>query len=68
MLFKRGSVIRDVLSTRNGSEQAPIIYGAYGEGEKPAFLGSVSAGDPPWWIEERPSLWRYSGTFPSEVC
>jgi len=68
VLFKRGSIIRAVLHTRNGSEQAPITYGAHGEGDKPAFLGSVSASDPSRWIEERPSLWRYDGTFSSEVC
>ena len=68
VLFKRGSVIRDAMHTRNGTEQAPITYGAYGEGDKPAFLGSVPAGDPAHWVEERPGLWRYTGTFPSEVC
>jgi hypothetical protein len=68
VLFKRGSVIRDMLHTRNGTEQAPITYGAYGEGAKPAFLGSVPAGDAACWVEERPGVWRYTGTFASEVC
>jgi len=68
VLFRCGSVILDVLHTRNGTEQAPITYGAYGEGDKPAFMGSVPAGDPGQWVKERPSLWRYTGTFPSEVC
>ena len=68
VLFKRGSVIRDMLYTCNGTEQAPIIYGAYGEGTKPAFLGSVPVGAPEQWTEERPSIWRWSGTPTSEVC
>jgi hypothetical protein len=68
VLFKRGSVVRDVLHTRSGAEGMPITYGAYGEGDKPAFLGSVRAGGPDEWVEERPSLWRYTGTFSSEVC
>lgn len=68
VLFKRGSLIRAGLDACNGSEEAPITYGAYGAGDKPAFLGSVPAGDPGQWVEERPSLWRYIGTFPSEVC
>ena len=68
VLFNRGSVIRDMLHTRNGTDQAPITYGAYGEGDKPAFLGSVPAGDPGQWVQERPSIWRYTGTLPSEVC
>lgn len=68
VLFKRGSVIRDMLQTRNGTEQSPITYGAYGDGANPTFLGSLPAGDPDHWVEERPSRWRYTGKFPSEVC
>ncbi len=68
VLFKRGSMIRDTLRTSDGEPGAPITYGAYGEGEKPTFLGSVAAGDPGRWVEERHSLWRYVGSFPSEVC
>ncbi|NLH15623.1 MAG: right-handed parallel beta-helix repeat-containing protein [Phycisphaerae bacterium] len=68
VLFKRGSVIRDMLYTRNGREGAPIVYGAYGEGAKPAFLGSAAIGDPGQWAKQRPSLWRYTEPVPSEVC
>ena len=68
VLFKRGSVIRGMLHTRNGAEGAPVTYGAYGEGEKPTFLGSVAVGDPAKWTEERPSIWRFTGTLSSEVC
>lgn len=68
VLFKRGSVIRDMLHTRNGTEGAPITYGAYGDGPKPAFLGSVAANNPECWVEERPSIWRYTGELPGEVC
>ncbi|MBN1346955.1 MAG: right-handed parallel beta-helix repeat-containing protein [Phycisphaerae bacterium] len=68
VLFKRGSVVRDVLYTRSGAEQRPITYGAYGEGDRPAFLGSVRTGGADQWVEERPSVWRYTGTFSSEVC
>ncbi|MBN8217777.1 MAG: right-handed parallel beta-helix repeat-containing protein [Spirochaetes bacterium] len=68
VLFKRGSVFRGPLRTRCGEEGAPMTYGAYGEGAKPAFLGSVAAGNPADWTEEKPSLWRYAGAFSSEVC
>lgn len=68
VLFKRGSVIRDVLHTRNGTAGAPILYGAYGDGAKPAFLGSIPVGAPDNWVEERPSLWRCTAAIPSEVC
>ncbi|MBN1554439.1 MAG: right-handed parallel beta-helix repeat-containing protein [Phycisphaerae bacterium] len=68
VLFKRGSVMRDVLHTRDGSEGNPVTYGAYGQGELPVFLGSVPAGDPNRWIEHKPNVWRFDGEFPSEVC
>ena len=68
VLFRRGSVLRDVLHTRNGLEGVPIRYGAYGDGPKPAFLGSAPIGDPKHWVEQQPSVWRYTGALPSEVC
>ncbi|MEI6971351.1 MAG: hypothetical protein WCL44_07500, partial [bacterium] len=68
VLFKRGSVIRGFLQTRDGADGAPVTYGAYGDGEKPTFLGSVAAGDPAAWTEVRPQIWRHSGPFTSEVC
>jgi len=68
VLFKRGSVIRDMLHTRNGAAGAPITYGAYGEGDKPAFLGSLQVGNPALWAEERPTIWRFTGALGSEVC
>jgi hypothetical protein len=68
ILFKRGSVFREMLSTCNGSEHGPVTYGAYGQGSKPVFLGSISSNDPHKWIQDQPSIWRYTGIFPSEVC
>ncbi|MFZ2655291.1 MAG: right-handed parallel beta-helix repeat-containing protein [Victivallales bacterium] len=68
VLFKRGSVIRDMLHTCDGSDKKPITYGAYGTGGKPVFLGSMTASLPTDWAEEKPSVWRFTGAFPSEVC
>jgi len=68
VLFKRGSVVRGPLQTCDGVEGAPVTYGAYGDGEKPAFLGSVAIGDPAAWMEVKPHIWRYAGSFASEVC
>jgi predicted outer membrane repeat protein len=68
ILFKRGSIIRDGLQTCNGTEQGNITYGAYGIGNKPIFLGSMPANEPEQWIEVLPSIWRFTGTFSSEVC
>ncbi len=68
VLYKRGSVIRGQLDTCAGSEDAPVTYGAYGDGENPIFLGSVASGDPADWTEVRPNVWRHAGGFSSEVC
>lgn len=68
VLFKRGSVMRDVLEAADGEEGAMITYGAYGEGEKPVFLGSVNITDANYWSEESPNLWYYCGNLPSEAC
>lgn len=68
VLFKRGGIIRGCLETCDGSEHGYITYGAYGTGEKPVFLGSISADTPESWIEEQPFIWRYKGAFCSEVC
>lgn len=68
VLFKRGSIIRDMLYTRDGTEDAPLVYGAYGAGPRPVFLGSEPVGVPERWVEERPSVWRYADTPTSEVC
>jgi len=68
VLFKRGSVYRGDLAGCSGSEQGHVTYGAYGTGAKPLFLGSVSASEAGRWIEEHPSVWRYTGVFSSEVC
>lgn len=68
LLFKRNSVFRGPLHTHSGSTQAPVVYGAYGEGEKPVFLGSMSANRPEDWVWEGAQVWRNLGAFPSEVC
>ena len=41
VLFRRGSFIRANLERKPGTAEAPITYGAYGEGENPVFCGSV---------------------------
>lgn len=68
VLFKRGSIIRSGLQTCNGTEQGYITYGSYGIGNKPVFIGSMPASCPEQWIEEQPSIWRFTGAFSSEVC
>lgn len=53
VLLRRGDQWRESLRPVSGSEQGPVTYGAYGEGEKPALLGSVA--------KDRPEDWRHEG-------
>ena len=57
ILFKRGSFVRGMLKNVSGSEGMPVTYGAYGEGKKPVFCGSVDVGDSKIWVEERKNIW-----------
>ncbi|MEM1552847.1 MAG: hypothetical protein QXH03_09315, partial [Candidatus Bathyarchaeia archaeon] len=57
VLFKRGDVWRGQLIPQSGDEGAPIVYGAYGEGEKPLLLGSVSRNKPSQWEKVGDNLW-----------
>lgn len=68
VLFKRGSVIRGGIEACDGSELGVITYGSYGTGNKPVFMGSAPVNSEEEWREERPSVWRFQGVFPSEVC
>ena len=52
VLFHRGNTWRGTLVPRSGREGKPITYGAYGEGDKPLLLGSVSRNEPGDWHEE----------------
>lgn len=68
VLFRRGSFIRANLERCPGTPDAPITYGAYGEGENPVFCGSVDVSDPAKWTEIRPNIWKYTESLPSEAC
>lgn len=68
VLFRRGSVFRRGIFSPDGAPGKPILYGAYGEGEKPVFYGSVNVSDPKLWMEREPNIWQYTGALGSEVC
>lgn len=68
VLFKRGSVIRDALWNVNGSKNAPITYGAYGEGKKPVFCGSEDLTSPMLWKEIRENIWECTRKLPTDAC
>ena len=55
--FKRGGLWRGQLVPRSGSNDAPIVYGAYGTGPKPILQGSISRSRPEDWVEAAPGVW-----------
>lgn len=57
ILFKRGTVTRTQLKTVSGSDEEPVTYGAYGEGEPPVFTASQDLSDPSLWREEAKNIW-----------
>ncbi len=59
VLYRRGSLIRDVMHNQCGAPGRPITYSAYGEGEPPTFCGSTAADDPAKWREEEENIWSY---------
>ena len=68
VLFKRGTVIKTQLKTVSGTPDAPVTYGAYGEGEAPVFTASVDLSDPSVWKEEAENIWVTDAVRNDEVC
>lgn len=68
VLFRRGTVMRERLITVSGREGAPIVYGAYGEGEPPCFIGSVDLCHRESWECVRPNVWRCVKRPDTEAC
>ncbi|MBQ9085605.1 MAG: right-handed parallel beta-helix repeat-containing protein [Clostridia bacterium] len=67
VLFRRGTFLRCGLQTVEGTENAVVTYGAYGEGEAPVFCGSTDASRPENWVEAEPNIWRCLVDIPGEV-
>jgi hypothetical protein len=69
ILFKRGEVFRGGITiNQSGTILLPICFGAYGVGDKPVILGSVSMNDLNNWTSIGTNLWATSNnTFPSDV-
>ena len=53
-----------------GTEGNPVTYGAYGEGENPAFSGSVDVSREENWeaVPGSPNVWRCLGPLTTQVC
>jgi len=58
ILFKCGDRWSGKIISQSGDSTGCIIYGAYGNGEKPILCQSLEITD---WIEESPNIWRSIG-------
>jgi len=68
LLFKRGSFYRAMLHMQEGEDGRPITYGAYGEGDRPTFSGSLDVSSPECWgATERENVWRCIADIPTDV-
>jgi len=57
VLFKRGGVWREQLIPQSGGEKGSMTYGAYGEGNRPLLLGSVTRNKASDWSHEGGNIW-----------
>lgn len=68
ILFKRGEVFRGGFNTNSsGTSDSPITYGAYGEGEKPLLLGSVTLNTESNWSSAGTNLWASPAILPVDI-
>ena len=68
VLFKRGSRIYGSLRTVGGTKERPVLYGAYGEGEKPVFCGCVDLSRKEAWRSCGNGIWECTEEVPAEAC
>ncbi|HQG48107.1 MAG TPA: hypothetical protein PK373_03380, partial [Sedimentisphaerales bacterium] len=61
VLFRRGQIWRGTLRPQSGDATAPVMYGAFGRGAKPALLGSVAANSPKDWVGMGGDIWATAG-------
>ncbi len=65
--FHRGDTWRGQLIPHSGNETGHVAYGAYGVGEKPLLLGSVSANKPDDWRREQENIWTTVSSYATDV-
>ena len=57
ILFNRGDCWREQLIPQSGNFEGHILYGAYGVGDKPLFLGSVEKNSQEDWLDTGNNIW-----------
>lgn len=68
MLYKRGSVMRGEFPVWSGTAQAPVEVGAYGQGEKPVFMKSISLLKEADWVHDGGNIWHTARDLGSTPC
>lgn len=61
VLFCRGGIWRGTLKPHSGVAETQVTYGAFGQGAKPALLGSVAANSPADWVSAGKNVWATAG-------
>jgi len=64
VLFRRGGLWRGQLKPKSGRLGAPVVYGAYGRGEKPILQQSAAAEAPGSWEKVATGVWRTRNAWP----
>ena len=68
ILLKRGSLFRKSILSPSGEPGAPIVWGAYGEGNAPVISGSLDYSSPENWSEISDGIWEAKGLPRDEIC
>lgn len=67
ILFKRTGQWRGQLFPQSGNATSQIVYGSYGTGTKPEFLGSLNKGNATDWVFDGSNIWHCVDTFVTDV-
>jgi hypothetical protein len=69
VLFKRGDIWREPFKYigASGEASSPITFGAYGEGTKPKFYGSINGDEQSFWKSLGNNRWESEALFPNEI-
>lgn len=68
ILLKRGSLFRKSILSPSGEPGAPIVWGAYGEGNAPVISGSLDYSSSENWSEISDGIWEAKGLPRDEIC
>lgn len=65
--FKRGGVWRGQIKGRSGSPDKPVVFAAYGSGNKPQILGSRNKNSASDWTNSSGNIWICTERFLTDI-